>query len=38
MAWLMNLSCVYVNSMICKERYGDGMDGPVCVSAIPIYI
>ena len=32
----MNLSCMYVNSMVCMERFGDGVNGMDCVSVAPL--
>lgn len=29
MKWLMHVSCVYVNLIICMERSGVGIKGPV---------
>lgn len=31
----MNLSCVYINSMVCMEKFRDGVNHMDCVSAAP---
>jgi len=36
MNWLMNLSCVYINSMVCMETNRDGVDRMDYVSAAPL--
>ena len=37
MAWLMNLSCVYANLMICREGYGDGISLFLSLSLYMIF-